>query len=123
MLVLTAYGLAFPAFIKLVNVGVRPRPNHSIWKHKSEFSLMQAAYLLADREPAGSTALNGDAAAWYEVLREAIQKKEVTYIKSAYDDRYTDISGKFDPQSYTQIPAAELKKFCAAKDRHPEFLG
>ena len=122
MLVLTAYGLAFPAFIKLVNVGVKPRPNYSIWKHKKEFSLIQAAYLLADREPAGTTLLNGDAAAWYEVLREAIQNKEIIHIPSEYDQRHTDLRGKFDPQTYTLIPAAPLKKFCEDRDRFPEFL-
>jgi hypothetical protein len=121
--VIVAYGLVFPAFIKLINVGVKPRPNHAIWKHKKDFTLIQAAFLLADREPVPNpAALNSDAAAWYEVLHEAIRKKEISHIRNAYDDRHTDRFGTFDPQTYTLIPLPELKKFCEAHDRHPEFL-
>jgi len=122
MLVLAAYALAFPAFLRLVNVGVRPRPNHSIWKHKKEFALIQAAFLLADREPSwNTTALDGDAAAWYEGLYEAIRKGEIKHVPDANDQRHTNADG-FQPQMYTLIAASELRKFCAARDRRPEFL-
>jgi hypothetical protein len=123
MAVFTAYALVFPAFIRLLNVGVQPRPNFEIWKHKAQFQLIQAAYLLADREPnSNPAALSGDPAAWYEVLFEAIQTKKLAHIKSPYDDRHTDTFGKFSPETYTLIEGAALKTFCAAKGRHPEFL-
>jgi hypothetical protein len=62
--VIIAYGLIFPAFLKLVHVGVNPRPNQSIWKHKKQFALFQAACLLADVEPVRDPAmLGGDVAA------------------------------------------------------------
>jgi hypothetical protein len=32
-IVLTAYALVFPAVIRLLNIGVKVRPNHNIWKH------------------------------------------------------------------------------------------
>jgi hypothetical protein len=122
-MVIVAYALMFPAFVKLINVGVKLGPNYAIWKHKTQFQLIQAAFLLADREPTFSTAaLNGDAAAWYEVLFEAIQTNQMKYIPSPYDKQHTDIAGKFSPQSYTIIEAAELKRFCESKHRHPEFL-
>jgi hypothetical protein len=121
--VIVAYALLFPAFLKLVHVGVNPRPNNAIWRHKTEFAVIQAAFLLADCEPRwDAAALSGDAAAWYGVLSEAIQKKEISYIPSDYDARHTDRSGRFTPQTYTLISATELKKFCDARDRHPEFL-
>ncbi|MGB6798189.1 MAG: hypothetical protein WBE48_16890 [Xanthobacteraceae bacterium] len=110
------------AFIKLVNVSVQPRPNSAIWKHKTQFQIIEAAYLLADREPACTTLLNGDAAAWFEVLFEAIQRKELAYIPSAYDVRHTDAMGKLSPQTYTEIKSADLKAFCTARGRNPEFL-
>jgi hypothetical protein len=116
-----AYALAFPAFLRLVNIGIKPRPNYSIWKHKKGFTVLQAAYLLADREPAGTTNINGDAAAWYEGLVEAVRKEEIRHVSSAFDKQHTNADG-FTPQSWNQISAAELKKFCDARGRHPEFL-
>jgi hypothetical protein len=123
MIVFTAYGLAFPAFIKLINTGVQPRPNHTIWRHKREFSLIESAFLLADREPNyGSVALSGDAAAWYALLHEAISKKEIANVPTDNDDRYTDRLGNFNAQPYTLITVADLKKFCEPRERFPEFL-
>jgi hypothetical protein len=122
--VIVAYALVFPAFIRLINVGVRLRPNHAIWKHKKEFSLIQAGFLLADREPVNNpTALDGDAAAWYEVLHEAMRNEEIARIPALSDNQYTDLRGKFNPQPFTMIRADELKKFCSARNRNPEFLG
>ena len=109
--------------MRLVHVGVKPRPNNAIWKHKKEFALIQAAFLLADREPSWNVVtLDGDAAAWYEVLLEAIQKKEIERIPALDDNRHKDLAGNFHPQPDTSISAAELKKFCEARHRHPEFL-
>jgi hypothetical protein len=102
---------------------VRSRPDYSIWRHKTEFALIQAACLLADREPSWDmSTLNGAAAAWFEVLREAIQKNELPYVPSIQDKRYTDVTGKFSPPADTAILAKDLKKFCTTRGRHPEFL-
>jgi hypothetical protein len=121
-LVLMAYALIFPAFLKLVHVGVNPRPNQAIWKHKKQFVLFQAAYLLADREPNRNAAfMDGDAAAWYELLSEAIAKKEIRYVPTMFDPQHTFQDG-YHPHFETPIEASELKKFCEARGRNPEFL-
>jgi hypothetical protein len=119
-LVHVAYLLVFPSFLRLINVGVKPRPNYSIWRHKLDFTVVQAAYLLADREPGGVSHINGDAAAWYEGLVEAIKKKEITHVRSSYDRQHTTEDG-FSPQGWTEIAAEELKKFCASRNRHPDY--
>jgi hypothetical protein len=82
-LVHVAYALVFPAFLRLAHAGVRPKPNYEIWRHKSQFAVIQAACLLADREPTmNPSILDGDAAAWFEVLVEAIQKNELACIST-----------------------------------------
>jgi hypothetical protein len=122
MLVSAAYALTLPALIKLIHVGVEPRPNHSIWKYKKRFTLFQAAYLLANREPrADPSLLNGDAAAWYENLREAIMNGEMRRIPTAQDGMNTRPDG-YHPTLETPVEASELKKFCMARGRNPEFL-
>jgi hypothetical protein len=120
--VAVAYALVFPAFIKLVHVGVQPRPNYSIWRHKKGFCLYEAAFLLADREPSRNFALiNGDAAAWYVVLVESVKEGETKYVPQPDDGRHT-FAGGYEPHVDTILDAAELKKFCAARGRDPEFL-
>ena len=121
-IVTVAYGSMFPAFVRLIHVGVNPRPNYSIWKHKKQFSVSQAAYLLADREPVPNpSSIEGDAAAWYAVLYEAIKLKDLQYIGASTDSRYMFDDG-FHAQTFTEITADSLKKFCESKGRKPEFL-
>lgn len=116
-LIHVAYALAFPAFLRLVHVGVNPRPNYDIWRHKSQFALIQAACLLADREPnMNPVVLDGDAAAWFEVLSEAIQKGELDHISRPNAQR------NGNPQLYTQIEATKLKRFCTRRGLKSRFL-
>jgi len=118
----TAYATVFPAFVKLINFGVNPRPNYAIWRHKKQFTLLQAAFLLADRQPVFDlTLVKGDAAAWYEVLREALITNELPHVPT--NDRHSvGLDGSFVPQPQTPIEASALKEFCLKKGRRPEFL-
>ncbi|MGB7097364.1 MAG: hypothetical protein WBD95_01160 [Xanthobacteraceae bacterium] len=121
-MVIVAYALVFPAFLKLVHVGVEPRPNNSIWRHRKEFLLYQAAYLLADHEPIRDpAALRGDSAAWFGVLHEAVSRKEIAYIPSQIDGKHT-FGNEYHPHFDTKLSAEEVKKFCQARHRKPEFL-
>jgi hypothetical protein len=121
-IVIVAYALVFPAFVKLIHVGVNPRPDYSIWKHRKAFALFEAAYLLADREPIRSPeAMVGSPAAWFGLLCEAISHKEIAYVPTIYDPQHTLKDG-YHPHLDTPIAAAELKKFCEARSRYPEFL-
>lgn len=121
-LVLAAYALVFPAFIKLINVGVDPRPNYAIWRHRKQFRLYEAACLLADREPVRNPAqIGGDAAAWFGALCEAIRMGEISHMPTMYDGQHTFEDG-YRPYTETVISAGKLKKFSAARKRHPEFL-
>jgi hypothetical protein len=117
------YALVFPAFIKLVHVGIEPRPNYSIWRHKKRFYLFEAAYLLADREPiANMSFMTGDASAWYALLYEAIRENELPNVRQPIDSNFTYVGDGYKPHSETLIEAGELKKFCEKRGRNPEFL-
>src|SRR5665213_3222417 len=83
VLVMTAYALAFPAFLKLVNVGVEPKPKPEIWKTKKQYSLSQAAILLADT----INFSNPDAQAWFFQLCDAINDGEMKRIQTPQDDQ------------------------------------
>jgi len=121
-IVIVAYALVFPAFVKLIHVGVDPRPNYSIWRHRKQFGLFEAAYLLADREPIREpAAINGDPAAWFGLLCEAVKHNEIKYVSTMYDPKHTFQDG-YHPHMDTQLEAVELKKFCEARGRRPEFL-
>jgi hypothetical protein len=121
-MVIAAYALVFPAFVKLINVGVERRPNYSIWKHRKQFELYEAACLLAEREPVAVLShMNGDSAAWLEGLKEAIRLKEIDYIRTVFDNRHI-FSGIYHPYENTPIERAAFKKYCEARGRYPEFL-
>ena len=122
MLVLMSYALVFPAFVKLIHVGIDPRLNSSIWRHRKQFNLVEAACLLADREPVVNPAmLNGDAAAWFVGLCEAIKMNEIKHVPNMFDGQHTFQDG-YRPYAETIVDSSELKKYCEARDRSPEFL-
>ena len=122
MLVMVAYALVFPAFLKVANIGYQPRPDANIWKHKKQYELYQAAALLANQIPTGAAGLMApDTRAWYEQLRDAISDKEIQRITGPYDNQHT-FNDRYVPYENTIITKAELKKFSDARDRAPEFL-
>jgi len=122
-LILMAYAVVFPAFIKLIHVGVTERPNASIWKHKKNFELYEAACLLANQPPTSAySKMNGDARAWYGLLGEAITTKEIKYVLVSLDSRRFDENGEYSPYEHTIITREEFKKFCDTRNRSPEFL-
>ena len=123
-LVLTAYALAFPAFIRLINVGVKARPNHAIWKHRKQFRLDEAACLLADVEPVHSyAAMDGDSKAWLSLLREAVEFQEIKrVIGNKFHEEEHTIAGRYRADEDTIIVADEFRKFCDLRARKPEFL-
>jgi hypothetical protein len=117
VLVDTMYLMAFPDFLKLVHTVIKTRPNHNIWKHKRQFDLFEAACLLADADPISNLSkMDGESRAWYSGLCEAIRLNEFACIPSRFDeDRYT-------PNEHTGVTAENLKAFCIARGRKPEFL-
>jgi hypothetical protein len=127
MLVVAAYALVFPAFLKLVNVGYQPRPDTQIWKYKKQFQLCEAACLLADTVPVyAESAMNASALAWFVLLCDAVSLGEIERIKSKLDNSHhqlgTDYNYQYLPHTGTVISRDILKKFVEARERKPEFL-
>ena len=119
-LVHVSYLLLLPAFIKLIHVGVKARPNYSIWRHRQRFYLSEAGCLLADVVPVyPASAMDADSFAWYGLLLEAIKTGEIQHIKSNYDQNNKD---GFNPAENTEITVEQFKAFCEKRDRRPEFL-
>jgi hypothetical protein len=117
VLVHTMYFLAFPAFLKLVHTGVKARPDNNIWKHKRQFYLFEAACLLADAEPiANLSKMDGDSRAWYSGLCEAVRLKQIGSTPARFPN------GRSEPNAHTEVTAENLKAFCEARERKPEFL-
>ncbi|WP_342712006.1 hypothetical protein AAFG13_10980 [Bradyrhizobium sp. B124] len=122
-MVTVAYGLMFPAFLKLVHLGVNPRPDHSIWRHRKEFRLDEAACLLANVEPVHSySVMDGNSKAWLSLLCEAVKLKEIERIPDKAQDPRNTYGGQYRPDENTIINADQLKRFCTAHGRKPEFL-
>jgi hypothetical protein len=121
--VLMAYALVFPAFIRLINVGAKARPDHNIWKHRKQFRISEASCLLADAEPVYQVLeMDGKSRAWYFLLCEAIKLKEIKYVTSEYDgERRTGKDG-YIPWENTVVTAESLRTFCETRGRGPEFL-
>jgi hypothetical protein len=121
-IVVVAFVLVFPAFVKLIYVGVNPRPNFSIWKHKRQFALFEAACLLADRVPLDDPALmSSDSKAWAGLLIEAVKLGEIKHV-ATMNDRQDNFEDGYHATLDTLFDAAELKKFSEARGRKPEFL-
>jgi hypothetical protein len=122
VIVHTMYLVVFPGFIRLINVGVKARPNPAIWRHKKQFELYQAAGLLADTDPVANDAqMSGDVRAWYEQLCDAVESSEIPYVKGVFDDQHI-MKGKYFAYEHTVVTKESLKKFCESRNRKPEFL-
>jgi hypothetical protein len=121
ILVHTLYLLLFPKFVALVNVGVRERPNFSVWKHKTHFELSQAACLMANIPPTLFSKMTPDARAWLEVLYDAVRFRQMNYTPSIFDDQHTFADG-YHPYAETKVTKEELKRYLKAKGRSLGFL-
>lgn len=120
-LVHMVYLIVFPQFIRLLNIGVKERPNSAIWKYKKNFELGQAACLLADINPTVFGKMNGEARAWLDGLYEAIMLNEIKYTPSIFDGNHV-VHGKIRPYAEMVIDRAEFKKYSEAKGQKPDFL-
>jgi hypothetical protein len=100
------------------------KPNYSIWRHRAEYHLYEAAYLLADKEPNREPALMaGDAAAWFNLLSEAIKKNELQRIRTPLDDNaHTFPDAGYQPHFDTRIDIAELRRFGKQRGIAAPFL-
>jgi hypothetical protein len=100
------------------------KPNYSIWRHRAEYYLYEAAYLLADMEPSRNPALMaGDVAAWFNLLSEAIKKNELRRIQTAPDDNaHIFIDRGYEPHFDTRIDITELRRFCSQRGISAPFL-
>ena len=77
---------------------------------------------MADSEPAQSLSdIKGDSRAWFEGLCEALSLGEIKRVPTMFDDQRI-YNGQYLPDENTVIAADELKKFCDARGRKPEFL-
>jgi len=100
------------------------KPNYSIWRHRREYHLYEAAYLLADSEPNRRPELmSGDAAAWFNLLSEAIKEDELKRIQITQDDNANTFPGSgYKPHFDTRVDAAELRRFCEQRGITARFL-
>ena len=85
--VLTLAPLAYRALSRIAafpvphDAAAPQKPNATVWQHVPQFSLYQAACLLADVTPAyASWKMEGDVQAWFETLVAEIRAKEMTHI-------------------------------------------
>jgi len=100
----------------------RTRPDPEIWRHLPNLQLFEAACLLADIEPDFLTADNpGDANGWFRALCEAINAKEILWVKSAEDNRHTFPDG-YHPHRETIITRNDLQKFAEKRQIRRAFL-
>lgn len=114
-LVAVAYALVLPGLVRLVNVGVRETPNIEIWKHKKQFRLCETACLLAGVVPVYTEmGMSPDALAWFVQLIEAVNFREITPSLPPSPTRPLGL--------HTEVGREELRKFCDARQRSPEFL-
>ena len=100
------------------------KPNYSIWRHRSEYRLYEAAYLLADAEPNRNPAsMIGDTAAWFNLLSEAMQKNELHRILTELDDSaHIFVGVGYQPHIDTRIEVVELRRFCKERAISAPFL-
>lgn len=100
------------------------KPNYSIWRHRTEYHLYEVAYLLAGSDPIRAPEMmNGEAAAWFNLLSEAISKDELQRIRIPLDDSANIFMGSgYRPHFDTRIDAAELSKFCKERGISQQFL-
>jgi hypothetical protein len=119
--------LAYRAFSRIASApvphdtAVPQKPSAAAWQHLPKFTLVQAACLLADVTPVFGRIPEGDAEAWFETLRAEIQSKQITYIRSIYDKKYTFEDG-YHPQYHTEISRAEFQRFAERHNIRPRFL-
>ena len=100
------------------------KPNYSIWQHRTEYHLYEAAYLLANMEPNRDPVLmTGDAAAWFNLLSEAIKKNELARIQTKLDnDANIFMESGYRPHFDTRIDLVELRRFCKQHKISAPFL-
>ena len=128
VLVMTAYALVFPAIVKMANVGIRERPDPTIWKHSKTFRLFEAACLLADTIPNPNEAyMAPSAVAWLTQLCNALNANEYERVRSLDDDKahsflQNDGSFLYRAHTFSVIHRDELSRFCRDRGRNPEFL-
>jgi hypothetical protein len=114
--------MAYHALRLVQKSPARSRPDPEIWRHLPNLQLFEAACLLADIEPDFQTADNpGDANGWFRALCEAINTKEISWIKSASDNRHTYPDG-YHPHRETLITRESLQKFTKTRNIRRAFL-
>lgn len=126
--VLTVAPLAYRAFSRMAaapaphDAAAPQKPNATVWQHVPQFSLYQAACLLADVTPAyASSKMEGDVQAWFETLRAEILLKKMAYISSVFDHTRT-YKGLYRPNWETEVSREELQRFAERHDIRPRFL-
>jgi hypothetical protein len=124
---LTVFPLAYRAFSRIVafpvssDATVPQKPSAATWQHVPQFTLYQAACLLAEVTPVLGRSLEGDAEAWFVTLCAEIRSKELPYIRSIHDKNYTFKDG-YHPHRDTEISRAEFQRFAERHGIRPRFL-
>ena len=102
----------------------RPAPNYDKWRHLSEMSLRMAAQLWSGEQP--SMKLVGEAKETYEMLRAAVQNREIPLVvQGSIDIRMLDTAQQIQARkanSETLVTRKALKAFAARYGYDPEFL-
>jgi hypothetical protein len=99
------------------------RPNVEIWRHPSEYTLFQAACLLADVEPdAGLPAPN--AKAWFAALKSGVERGDLQPKHSPGELRAIRAGLTIDYGKHTKIGREQLEAFIRKIDpgKRPPFL-
>jgi hypothetical protein len=124
---LTVLPLAYRAFSRIAtspaphDAAVPQKPSAATWQHVPQFTLYQAACLLAEVTPVLGRSLEGDAEAWFVTLCAEIRSKKLPYIRSIHDHQYSFKDG-YHPHRDTEISRAEFQRFAERHGIRPRFL-